>query len=47
LNGFYDYLAERGVDDELAVFVASTAYRLDHQLYQNWVKDMTNYFQAK
>jgi hypothetical protein len=47
MNSFYDYLAERGVDDELAIFVAGTAYKSDHQLYRNWVQDMTNYFQAK
>lgn len=47
LNSFYDYLAERGVDDEMAMVVTSTAYKTDRQLYQGWAQDMTNYFQAK
>jgi len=47
VNAWYDYLAERGIDDEMATFVASTAYKGDHNLYQDWIGDMTGYLQAK
>lgn len=45
-NAFYDYLAERGVDDDLAASVSDYCSSKEQLEYVGWLKGMQSFVKA-
>lgn len=47
IEAFHEYLADMGVNDELAAFVAGHAWRTEHFAYRSWLTTLSAYVQHK